>query len=255
MRTRGQISTRLILTIDNDPKIQAWYSAVLTNEGTAVLTASDGAAGLELFRENLGAVDLVLLNVRLPGLDGPHTLAALRELDPGVCCCFVTSDPTPYTATELRALGTDVLFRPFQLGELTTMIAPLLAERKARALSVLIVEDDDDTADSLAELLQIFGYQVRVARTGQEALALAATESPDVVFLDLWLPDMDGCEVARLFSSTEHGRPPLLIAVTGDGTEAGRTRSKAAGCALHLLKPVHPATLLGILARFARVVG
>lgn len=81
---------------------------------------------------------------------------------------------------------------------------------------------------------------------------LVADDPPDVVLLDLLMPGLDGCEVARRLTRTPV-RPPLVIAVTGCGTEHDRARTAAAGCHLHLLKPVHPATLAGLLRRVAEV--
>jgi len=127
---------------------------------------------------------------------------------------------------------------------------------KARpALSVLVVEDEEDGANSLAELLQLFGYRVAVARTGLSALLAAEMDRPDVVLLDIRLPDIDGWEVARRMRDTATGGPqPVVVAVTGCSTEADQWRSVDAGIDLHWVKPADPATLLATLARFAHLL-
>jgi len=125
-------------------------------------------------------------------------------------------------------------------------------ETAPHALSVLVVDDDADTADSLADLLALHGYAARAATCGADALALAAADPPDVLVLDIRMPGMDGWELARRFAGAR--KPPLVVAVSGCGTDADRQRSGEAGVHLHLVKPVEPAVVLGILRRFAEVV-
>src|SRR4051794_6787387 len=100
-----------------------------------------------------------------------------------------------------------------------------------RPLSLLVVDDDADTADSLADLLILHGHDARSATSGADALQLAADEPPDAVVLDLQMPGMDGWDLARRLSAA--AKPPLLIAVSGCGAEADRCRSIRAGIHLH----------------------
>jgi CheY-like chemotaxis protein len=119
-----------------------------------------------------------------------------------------------------------------------------------RPLSVLVVEDHADTAQSTADLLVLYGHRVRVARCGEDAVRAAAAEAPDVVLLDLGLPGMDGWQVARRLRARPRGKQPVVVAVSGyDGAE-DRVRSADAGVDLHLAKPVEPAVLVGMLRRF-----
>ena len=131
------------------------------------------------------------------------------------------------------------------------------SNRIAHPLSVLVVDDDRDAAESLAELLALHGHRVRVAFDGAAALSQcpAASGMPDVVLLDVRMPGMDGYEVARrvLGGCGTGGKAPVLVAVTGCGSEAERRRAAEAGFDLHLLKPVDPAVLVGVLERFRRL--
>ena len=119
-----------------------------------------------------------------------------------------------------------------------------------RPLSVLVVDDDPDTGDTLAELLRHYGYATAVARSGEEAQG--QLDGADVVFLDLRLPGIDGCELARWVHARNAPKRPLLVAVTGYGRAEDVRRTAEAGVDLHLVKPVHPAELLGLLDRYAR---
>ena len=121
-------------------------------------------------------------------------------------------------------------------------------------VSVLVVEDNPDAATSLSLLLELSGYRVRVAATGRAALALAAAAPPDVVLLDILLPDIDGWEVARGLRTLGGRKRPLIVAVTGLGREDDCRRSDEAGIDLHLTKPVAPRDLLAVLGRFARLM-
>ncbi len=114
-------------------------------------------------------------------------------------------------------------------------------------LSVLVVDDSDDVAQSTAELLSMSGHDVRVASCGEDALRNTGSETPDVVLLDIAMPGMSGWEVASRIRHTSRGKQPLIVAVTGYSAEADRWRSADAGCDLHLVKPVEPMTLLKLL--------
>ena len=103
---------------------------------------------------------------------------------------------------------------------------------------ILIVEDNRDTAESLAKLLESCGHAVTVAHTGPTGLAAAAASIPDVAILDIGLPDMDGHELARQLRRQLNGADCLLIAATAYGREEDIARSVAAGFDAHFVKPV-----------------
>jgi CheY-like chemotaxis protein len=122
----------------------------------------------------------------------------------------------------------------------------------AHPLRVLVVEDNPDGAETLAAFLRLIGHAARVAPDGPAGLAMAQAEAPDAVLLDIGLPRIDGFEVARRLRSLGLPRRPLLIAVTGYGTEEDRRRGREAGIDLHLLKPADPEELAEALERHAR---
>ncbi len=123
-------------------------------------------------------------------------------------------------------------------------------------LSVLVVDDHQDAAESTATLLRLYGCRVTVAFTAAAALELAADDPPDVALLDILLPDLDGWQVTRWLreQASGTGKPALMVVVTGCAADEDRRRSAAAGAHLHLVKPVEPAVLVGVLRRFARAL-
>jgi DNA-binding response OmpR family regulator len=107
----------------------------------------------------------------------------------------------------------------------------------------------------MALLLSMNGHAVRVANDGQAALDETQADQPDVVLLDIGLPgSMDGYEVAKRLQERTVEKKPLLIALTGFGSEADQRRSVEAGIDLLLLKPADTDGLLGLLKRFQRII-
>jgi signal transduction histidine kinase len=116
-----------------------------------------------------------------------------------------------------------------------------------RPLRVLVVDDNQDGADSLACLLRLQGHEVRTARDGPSALVAAQADAPEVVLLDIGLPGMDGYEVARSLRQQFGPDGVRLVAVTGYGQLEDRRRSQCAGIDHHLVKPVDLESLQTIL--------
>jgi CheY-like chemotaxis protein len=124
---------------------------------------------------------------------------------------------------------------------------------KAPPRRVLIVDDNEDAANSLAMILKLGGHDTASAYTAVDALQRAADFRPDVVLLDIGLPEMDGYEVAQKMRELPGLRDIRLVAVTGYGRSDDRLRARDAGFDDHLTKPVEFAvlerTLAGIRAR------
>lgn len=113
---------------------------------------------------------------------------------------------------------------------------------------LLIVDDNQDAARSLAMLMQFKGHQVQIAYSGAEALQLVTSFVPDLVLLDLGMPDMDGYEVARRLRRLPELNHTTLVALTGWGQAADRRRTADAGFHHHLVKPAEPEILDRLLA-------
>ncbi|NMM08245.1 response regulator [Polaromonas sp.] len=118
---------------------------------------------------------------------------------------------------------------------------------------ILVVDDNVDGAETLAMLLSLSGYETRTAFDGPSALSAAAEFKPHVVFLDIGLPGMNGYEVARRICADPGLEAARLIALTGWGTEDDQRKSRDAGFDAHLTKPVEPAAVDEVLARFLGV--
>lgn len=145
--------------------------------------------------------------------------------------------------------GSEFVFR-LPLG--TSAVVPAPAERQPRSRSVardiLVVDDNVDGLEAIAELLRVSGHSVRVARNGQEALALLGAKAPEVMLLDIGMPGMNGYEVAQRVRAQSHSPPIRLIAVTGWGQPGDKRRAEEAGFDHHLTKPIEFQQLQAMLS-------
>jgi signal transduction histidine kinase/ActR/RegA family two-component response regulator len=116
-----------------------------------------------------------------------------------------------------------------------------------QGLRILVVDDNVDAAESLSLLLELSGHQTRLAHTGTSAIPTAVGFRPHVVLLDIGLPGLDGYEVARRLRAEASLPQPVLVALTGWGTEEDRRQASLAGFDQHLVKPVDGAQLASVL--------
>jgi len=112
------------------------------------------------------------------------------------------------------------------------------AGQDGRKMQVLVVDDNQDAADSLAALLEIDGFDVRAAYDGMAAIAAVERQQPDMIIMDLGMPGMDGYETARTIRQQPGAERILLLALTGWGQSEARRRTTEAGFDHHLVKPV-----------------
>jgi PAS domain S-box-containing protein len=127
--------------------------------------------------------------------------------------------------------------------------SPLVEERtEAGARRILIVDDNQDSAASLALLLEMAGHAIHVAHDGLDAVEMAARVQPDLVLLDLGLPRLNGYDAARRIRALPSGRSMVIVAVTGWGQDSDRQKTVDAGFDVHLVKPVDPDALMKLIA-------
>jgi CheY-like chemotaxis protein len=117
-------------------------------------------------------------------------------------------------------------------------------------LRVLIVDDCRDGADTLGALLRLWGHDVQVAYDGPAALRLAEDFRPEALLLDIGLPGMDGCSLARQLRDQPPFREALVIAISGYTDAVHRARGDEAGFDHYLIKPMEPAALQVMLDRW-----
>jgi CheY-like chemotaxis protein len=123
-----------ILVVDDDAAVRLFLDRGLQHFGFTVWQAADGQEAIEVYRRECSAIDLVLLDVRMPVLDGPQTLAALLTLNPHLRCCFMTGQAGCYTYDQLLQFGAAHIFqKPFQLIEMVQLLKTLIGSCPRRS--------------------------------------------------------------------------------------------------------------------------
>ena len=145
-----------------------------------------------------------------------------------------------------RDAGTEFTVRlPLATGQVRATEPPVTHASAPRR--IVVIEDDDDSRDAVVIALQVDGHEVRAARLGREGVEIVLRDPPDLVLIDIGLPDLDGYEAARLLRG-RLGRGIQLVALTGYGQIEDRLRSAEAGFDAHLVKPVAADEVLRLLA-------
>ena len=142
-----------------------------------------------------------------------------------------------------------------QMADVTTSTAPTWTPSSKHGFRILVVDDNHDSALSLAMMLSIMGHETRTAHDGESAVETAESFLPEVVLLDIGLPKLNGYEVAQRIREHAWGQSMFLIAVTGWGQEEDRQRSSEVGLNVHMVKPVEPAALERLFAELRRERG
>jgi CheY-like chemotaxis protein len=137
---------------------------------------------------------------------------------------------------------------PAELGDVEAAQASSAPPAPRLALSIVIIEDNHDSAEVLSIWLENAGSAVQVANDGASGIELVAKVRPQVVLCDIGLPDMNGTDVCRKIRESSLDPQPTIIALTGWGMSEDRRRTREAGFDHHLVKPVAPETLLELIA-------
>jgi PAS domain S-box-containing protein len=234
-----------VLVVDDNTPMRELIAGLVEQAGYRVAEAESGASALQLAR--LLQPQLITLDVMLPDLDGFDVIQVLRNdpLTRDVPVLFISA-----TSERERALalgGSAFITKPFTSDELIIQIRSLLMPRQRR---VLVVDDDHHVRPTLARLLQRGGFQVSEAADGRAGLELIARNPPDLVLLDIRMPDIDGYEVLRrLKLNPLHQHIPVVILTASDMGESAQQRALALGALRYLEKPIASGDLLAEIER------
>jgi len=263
---------RVLIVDDNDVNrlviagaMQAagiWTHDVSSGQAALAWIAAQGASGKPC--------DMVLLDAQMPEMDGFEVAQRLVQLPHCALMPMVmlSSAGMKGDAQRARAVGiAGYLTKPIARDELLQAMARLfdphpnrLTELVTRhsvqdeqvAMHVLLVEDHVVNQKLAVTLLERWGHQVAVAENGQVALDMCATQTFDVILMDMMMPVMDGLEATRCIRASETGQRTPIIAMTANAMESDRQRCLEAGMDEYISKPIKAAELQQMLLRFAR---
>jgi len=209
-----------ILVVDDDPTVREVIERHLTREGFTVVSASGGQEGLRLARELHPAA--ITLDVMMPDLDGWTVLVAIKG-DPELADIPVILVSIVDEKTRGYALGaTDYMVKPVDRARLSGMLRNICG---TAGRQVLLVDDDDLARRGMRQALEKDGWEVGEAENGRVALARLAEVRPDIIMLDLMMPEMDGFEfLVEMRARAEWRDIPVLVVTAKDLTAAERTR-------------------------------
>jgi CheY-like chemotaxis protein len=242
-----------VLVAEDQPDLRHMLCLALAGAGFRVWAAADGDEAVRFHREHRGEIDVALLDVTMPGKDGPAALAELRALDPALPCCLMSGWTDAETTAELLALGASCVFaKPFDLPELFGVLGRLCG-RPAEvddAPCVLIVDDDAVTRAAVTLVLRRAGYETAEAANGRQALHyLRSRQLPRLVLLDLLMPVMDGWEfLAERWKEPTLAAVPVLVLSVACGIDAPAVQVMGADDILY--KPADPEELLEAVGRY-----
>jgi DNA-binding NtrC family response regulator len=235
-----------ILVVDDDIDTCRNLADILTDLGYRVDTALSPANALELVREK--PYDIALLDLKMPGMSGLELYQEIQRLRSGTVAIIVTAYATPETAEKALAAGAwEVLAKPVDFRRLLTLV-----DRAVGLPLVLVVDDDPDLCDALADMLRERGYRVSLAHDGREAAAHLRDRVFKVVLIDMRLPDGDGSQVFHLVrEANPHARTVLITGHRAE-LEASVRDLLEHGADAVCYKPFDIPALLATLERLTR---
>lgn len=234
---------RHVLVVDDDRYTTYILKGVLMAQGHRVSVAHDAEEALTVAREK--KPELITVDVLMPGVDGLALVEILKH-DPDTRKAAVVVVSVATDRERAIASGADAyLPKPVDVEQFRETCARLLAERgRAQQVKILVVDDDPGIRMICREVLENGGYVVREAADGQAALAEARRFRPDLVLLDVMMPDLDGFATAKRFRAEAPFSMTPVIFVSARGQTADKVRAFKLGADDYLVKPFDAAELV-----------
>jgi DNA-binding response OmpR family regulator len=260
MAKQGNPATATLLIIDDNAMNSDILSRRLSREGYDVLVESSGRGGLDVLAQR--HVDLILLDILMPGMDGYEVLRILKE-DPRtqtIPVIMLTAVHEIESVIRCLELGVDdYLTKPFNIPFVKSRIAAVLHGRSDRQgegqeagpgpkRRLLIIDDNPMNRDMLSRRLEREGYEVLTADGGREGLDLIANHEIDLVLLDILMPGMDGYQVLRAMKEDGATRHLPVIMLTAVSDVESVKRCIDLGADDYLIKPFNSVLLKSRIA-------
>ncbi len=211
--------TGRILVVDDEESVRKSVESTLSLLGYDVVAAHDGMAAVEFYKDHVGEVDLVVLDLVMPIMDGRECFKRLKELDPGVKALLATGRAPDGDARELLDKGVlGFIKKPFTIAELSEAVAKTLGgppagevkatkpaatddtRRDGRPFRVLVVDDEETVRETIVRFLESMGCDVTAVGNAEDAVSAFLADSFDLVTLDFKMPGLDGMELHKVLS-------------------------------------------------------
>jgi DNA-binding response OmpR family regulator len=237
-----------VLVVDDNTELAENLAEILDEEGFECIVCSSGVEALQ--RLESGPVHAVITDLKMDGMSGLDLLRAVGVRHPQIPVIIMTAYSTDRTAeTAQREGALDIVRKPIEIEALLGRVRKIL-DGSGR---ILIVEDDVDLRENEVELLSMCpSFDVRSVGTAQEALAACETELPDVILVDIRLPDRDGFQLAAELRARHGAKCPTIVFVSAYPEEVSRALDgfRASSAVPGVLeKPFTPAQLVALVRR------
>ena len=226
-----------VLLVDDEKEFVESLSERLELRNLDAEVVYDGEQALKAVKE--GSHDVMVLDLRMPGIDGIEVLRQVKKTKPDMQVVVLTGHGSDKDEREVKRLGAFAyLKKPIDLDQ-------LIGTLKKEKLKVLLVDDEKEFVESLSERLELRNLDAEVVYDGEQALKAVKEGSHDVMVLDLRMPGIDGIEVLRQVKKT---KPDMQVVVlTGHGSDKDEKEAKRLGAYAYMKKPVDVDTLVGTL--------
>jgi CheY-like chemotaxis protein len=253
----GKMPAR-VLICEDQPEIRRLMGWLIEEAGGRATLIDSGEAAVEVVQQAADDFDVVLLDIQMPRLDGYEVARRIRQLGFRKPVIAVTAAAMPTDREKcLQAGCDDYLPKPIEVDKLLSMIARYTARLNSETQAsletapaeeslpvssgsknwrILVVDDRPVALNATSRLLEMEGHTVRSASTGHAAIRIAREFAPDLVLLDISLPDISGYEVFRRLKASDSLARTVFVALSGHGYEE-RIRARQVGFDDYLMKP------------------
>ena len=220
-----------ILIVDDDVNFRNTLFKIMKKKGYDVFTAENGHRAVELVRER--TFDVILLDVKMPVMNGMEAWKLIKQIQPSATVIFITAFAVEELVKNAMEEGAyAMLSKPLDLDTVVSMV-----EKSKDGILITVVDDDPNLRKTMKTVLEKKGYSTTTCSTGEEAIALAKKSTPNLFFLDMKLPVLNGLEVYLEIKKVDP--KAVVVLVTAYREEMGNLVEQAlkAGAYACLHKP------------------
>ncbi|OGO20786.1 MAG: hypothetical protein A2Z15_01985 [Chloroflexi bacterium RBG_16_50_11] len=232
-----------ILVVDDNQDLLETFAMILKRRGYSVQTAGDGLSAINKFKEQ--DFDVTLMDIVMPEMNGVDAFKKIKEIQPEAPIILMTAYSDEELIQSARDEGVcNIIHKPIRIDQLIELINETAGDQP-----ILVVDDDADICDTLTKILELQGYDVLTAGSGEEAVTVTRKKTCQVAFIDVKLPNIDGLET--LLRLKEINPDILIIMMTGFRNEVKEALDKAqeASAITCLYKPFDPAEAANLVKK------
>ena len=232
-----------ILVVDDNQDLLETFAMILKRRGYHVQTAGDGLAAINKFKEQ--NFDVTLMDIVMPEMNGVDAFKKIKEIHPEAPIILMTAYSDEELIQNAKNEGArQIIHKPIHIDQLIELI-----NETAGTQPILIVDDDADICDTLTQILELQGFDVLSAGSGEEAVTMTKGTAFQIAFIDVKLPKIDGLET--LLRLKEINPDIIVIMMTGFRNEVKEAldKAQAASAITCLYKPFDPAVAADIVKK------